>query len=1224
MSRLFEGISHAADRGLHREALRLADSARRYAPDHPTARLIHARSLLRHGDPAGAAKLLESSDDAQSLLVFAEAAIDADLIDAAHDACGRLLKLHAVDSLPALAALAGRVCRHPRSRCAGWMGIDAGLRLVGEVISASAVIIWGESSPVGITVDAGSSSFSVPLPDGFSGSIRAMAGGLELLGSGLAWPVDFGVSGWVVLEDRELSGEVSMGWNSAAPLTVIVAPGRWETRYVVEPAPAEHVGRPFSWRLADRSLNHALLHVEVLLPDGRRYPLSGSPIRQPQFLPRPISPSPWVPRTAKARSTAPALINIVVPVYAGREETMICLRSVLATVPARVATLTVVDDASPDGDLRVELDALAAARRITLVRNPVNLGFPGAVNRGMRLHPERDVVLLNSDTEVFPGWLERLRAAAYREDGIATVTPLGEAAAIVSFGDRHGRPLSPAVAAGVDRVARTVNADTVVDIPVGVGFCLFIRRQCLEEIGEFDEHAFGRGYGEETDFCLRARRHGWRHVAAPNVFVRHMGGRSFGRIKAALSVRNQRVVNHRHPGYDALVGEFIARDPLRIPKRDIDAARLLEGATRPVLLVTLALGGGVKRVVDARRRELEAHGSTALVLRGAAPNSQERQNDVRVEALDLTHLVFDARELEALRALLSAVALTGIEIHHFLGLSGDVLEMLVRLGVPYRVVVHDYTWVCPRVSLLNGAGVYCGEPALEACEACVRDHGSSLGESLSVGALRERSGVLLRGATHVAVPSEDVRTRLSRYFPSLTLDVEPLEPPVVAVQRPRRRRAGPFRVLLLGAINTKKGAAVLHKCALDAVARNLPLEFIVIGYASRETELLETGRVFMTGPYEDHEVPALLDREDCDVALFPTVGPETWCFTLTYALARAMPIVAFDIGAIPERLKAAGTGVLLPWDTNAATVNDELLRVAGEQALVESATDIGSKQNSMAGTSLSETQETFEPTSTVQVLTLPAGLYAFTVESGAAVATGGLMLPALLVSPAPAHGMGCVEFMSGPMTLDRWLTAVGDAVTVKISGGDAALMLTSVRGPDSGVLSIDVKRLDGPARAADAVSTVKTVAPTPSNDTRVVTLVHVPYLGDLTFVEGWAGKPSENLWIEGFSVVLEEPSHPDLVEYCGVSEDGDMSGWMSGGDLCGARGTGVPLVAFAVRIKPDAVPGYTCQYSGRFLSGNVIGPFDDGRFCRSEAPGDPLVALELRIEPDPATLGSRP
>jgi GT2 family glycosyltransferase len=1103
------------------------------------------------------------------------------------------------------------------------MGIDANLRLVGEVVGAPAVITWGESSPVSITADAGCSSFSVPLPHGFSGSIRAMAGDLELLGSGLAWPVDFGVSGWVVLEDRQLSGEVSMAWNGASPLTVIVAPGRWETRYVVEPAPAQHVGRPFSWRLADRSLNHALLHAEVALPDGRRWPLPGSPIRQPQFLPRPISPSPWVPRTARARDSAPALINIVVPVYAGREETMICLRSVLATVPARVATLTVVDDASPDEELRAELDALAAARRITLVRNPVNLGFPGAVNRGMRLHPERDVVLLNSDTEVFPGWLDRLRAAAYREDGIATVTPLGEAAAIVSFADQHGEPLSGAAAAGVDRVARMVNADVAVDIPVGVGFCLFIRRQCLEEIGEFDEHAFGRGYGEETDFCLRARRHGWRHVAAPNVFVRHSGGRSFGRAKAALSVRNQRVVNHRHPGYDALVGEFIARDPLRIPKRDIDAARLLEGATRPVLLVTLALGGGVKRVVDARRRELEAHGSTALVLRAAAPNSQEGRDDVRVEALELSHLVYDAGELEALRALLAAVALTGIEIHHFLGLSGDVLEMLVSLGVPYRVVVHDYTWICPRVSLLNGAGVYCGEPAVEACDACVRDHGSSLGEDLSVSALRERSGGLLRGASHVVVPTEDVRTRLSRYFPDLPMDVEPLEPPVVAVQRPRRRRAGPFRVLLLGAINTKKGAAVLDQCAQDALARNLALEFVVIGYASREAELLETGRVFMTGPYEEHEVPALLEREDCDVALFPTVGPETWCFTLTYALAHAMPIVAFDIGAIPERLRAAGCGVLLPWDTSAAAVNDALLRAAEERASIE-ADIVGGDDHSMAGTSLSETQATFEPTSTVQVLTLPAGLYAFTVESGAAVATGGLMLPALLVSPAPVEGMGRVEFMSGPTTLDRWLTAVGDAVTVKISGGDAALMLTSVRGPDSGVLSIDVKRLDGPARAADTVSTVKAVAPTPSNDTRVVTLVHVPYLGDLTFVEGWAGKPSENLWIEGFSVVLAEPSHPELVEYCGVSEDGDVSGWMSGGDLCGARGTGVPLVAFAVRIKPDSVPGYTCQYSGRFLSGNVIGPFDDGRFCRSEAPGDPLVALELRIEPDRGSLGSRP
>ena len=67
------------------------------------------------------------------------------------------------------------------------------------------------------------------------------------------------------------------------------------------------------------------------------------------------------------------------------------------------------------------------------------------------------------------------------------------------------------------------------------------------------------------------------------------------------------------------------------------------------------------------------------------------------------------------------------------------LEMVARLGVRYRVFIHDYAWICPRVTLLSGAGKYCGEPAIEACEACVAQHGSAFEESIRVVALRERS-----------------------------------------------------------------------------------------------------------------------------------------------------------------------------------------------------------------------------------------------------------------------------------------------------------------------------------------------------------------------------------------------------------------------------------------------------------------------------------------------------
>jgi len=253
-----------------------------------------------------------------------------------------------------------------------------------------------------------------------------------------------------------------------------------------------------------------------------------------------------------------------------------------------------------------------------------------------------------------------------------------------------------------------------------------------------------------------------------------------------------------------------------------------------------------------------------------------------------------------------------------------------------------------------------------------------------------------------------------------------------------------------------------------------------------------------------------------------------------------------------------------------------------------------------------------ELAATVQILTLPVGLYAFTVQSGTTRPANGLALPALQVAPAPMRSAGTLEFLGGPSTLDRWLTGSGDVVTLKITGGDASLLLTSLRGPDSVVLSIDVKRLDAVAAPEAAEATQPT--PPADGETRVLTLVHVPHFGDLTFVEGWAGRPTENLWIEGFSIRVDEPHDPTVLEYCGVTEVGDLTPWTSAGEFCGTRGTGVPLVAFAVRVNQAVAPGYSCAYAGQFLSGAVIGPLNDGRLCRSESPGDPLVAIELRLE----------
>ncbi|HEX5631826.1 MAG TPA: glycosyltransferase, partial [Gemmatimonadales bacterium] len=116
-------------------------------------------------------------------------------------------------------------------------------------------------------------------------------------------------------------------------------------------------------------------------------------------------------------------VDVVIPVYRGMAETRACIESVLAARGRTPFDVVVIDDCSPEPQMAPWLAALAVAGRITLVTHAENRGFVASANAGMAMHPDRDVVLLNSDTEVAPGWLDRLAASARRDRSIGTATP---------------------------------------------------------------------------------------------------------------------------------------------------------------------------------------------------------------------------------------------------------------------------------------------------------------------------------------------------------------------------------------------------------------------------------------------------------------------------------------------------------------------------------------------------------------------------------------------------------------------------------------------------------------------------------------------------------------------------------------------------------------------------------------------------------------------------------
>jgi GT2 family glycosyltransferase len=270
------------------------------------------------------------------------------------------------------------------------------------------------------------------------------------------------------------------------------------------------------------------------------------------------------------------MIDVIIPVYKGLAQTRRCIESVLASRQATPCEIVAVDDASPEADITSYLDALAAGKRITLVRNERNLGFVQSVNRGMSLHADRDVVLLNSDTEVANDWLDRLCKSAYAYPDVGTVTPFSNNATICSYpfeGWTRGTPGALGIAE-LDRLFASTNAGRTVDLPTGVGFCMLIRRACLEQIGPFDAERFGRGYGEENDFCLRAAGAGWRSVLAGDVFVYHEGGVSFSGERLELTTNAGKTLMDLYPDYMRKVREYVRNDPAGPLRAAVDNARI--------------------------------------------------------------------------------------------------------------------------------------------------------------------------------------------------------------------------------------------------------------------------------------------------------------------------------------------------------------------------------------------------------------------------------------------------------------------------------------------------------------------------------------------------------------------------------------------------------------------------------------------------------------------------
>ena len=627
-----------------------------------------------------------------------------------------------------------------------------------------------------------------------------------------------------------------------------------------------------------------------------------------------------------------ATIDIVIPVYNAPADLARCVDSVLAHTSGSYR-LILIDDGSPDPAIGAYFADVArrALPQVVLLRNESNLGFTLTANRGMMYgHEQRlNVVLLDSDTLVTSGWLDALRRCAASSPHVGTITPFSNNAEICSFPRfcvenpwPDGQDPEPQRAALAQAAVPSYP-----DIPTGVGFCMFIRRALIEGIGIFDV-AFGLGYGEENDFCVRAANAGWRNVLCDDAFVLHLGARSFAGRKSELGERNMPLLLGRHPHYDAMVAEYIAADPLRAIR---DAAlarwRVAAAGLRGTLHVLHGQGGGTEHHVRSLIGALRArHRHYLAIATGDTWVVEEHDADGSVRSFAFRREPDEAWE-RFIGGLCATFGVELLHLHNIFDCREGLLLALEKLGLPFGYTVHDLTFACPTITMLRADGRYCGgETELAACGRCLAEQPRFA--AVDIAEWRAVHDRLLRRAAFLIAPSQWAADMLTRYFPGLAVDVVPHGAPGarswpadgISAER-RRDRGRPLMgvivpddgvptVAVLGAIGPDKGARRLERLVTEVRASHARVRFVVIGYLDAQHLPWQSDDAVLTvhGRYVSSDLPGLLDHYRVQLVAYPSAGPESFSLTLSESWAAGRPVIVPPVGALAERVAGSGAG----------------------------------------------------------------------------------------------------------------------------------------------------------------------------------------------------------------------------------------------------------------------------------------------------------------------------
>lgn len=625
-------------------------------------------------------------------------------------------------------------------------------------------------------------------------------------------------------------------------------------------------------------------------------------------------------------------VDIVVPVFNGLN----LLKSLVVNLSnTKIAhKVYFVDDCSTDDAVPAFLRELCESDpRYQLVSAKENGGFVKSVNLGLSF-TAGDVVLLNTDVQLPPLWLERLIAPLLLDDKVASATPFTNSGTICSF-PRFLENNELAFGLDVTEIDSIFSHFHPIynEVPTGVGFCMACSRNALNAVGFLDSDTYGRGFGEENDWCQSAIKAGFKNVMVENLFVFHNHGATFqSDEKVALIEDHLKKLNKRFPNYNGDVARYCEANPLKELRSFAYARAFLKSIPGfKTVYLTHDLGGGASTYLKRRIAADLAANQCAVTIEYSV---FENIFHVAIQSGDKQTQFVSSTLADALDVVCSStdkIVVNELASYPHLGRAlEDIAERVESHHCALEVLIHDYLMICPSINLVNANKRYCGLPGIYCdCSKCYRNQKFYDVYEDSIVAYRAKWHRLLLDAGEVVVFSESSSRLLEKTFGDIgNIVLRPHKvPSLLSNITVKKAPDDPIVIGLIGRLTEHKGSLIIKELLNEIESRDLNVSISLIGKTDDDFDI-KSDHFFEFGEYRLEDLPKLAAESGADVFFFPSVWPETFSYVCSEILDMGYPLATFDLGAQQEKASGYEKGLVLSLELSPSDLCDALVSFA--------------------------------------------------------------------------------------------------------------------------------------------------------------------------------------------------------------------------------------------------------------------------------------------------------